>query len=150
MIQIGRSKPAMPTIISRRLMASRVSLAWMVVMLPSWPVFIAWSMSSVSGPRHSPTMIRSGRIRSAFLTRSRVVTSPVALDVARPGLHPDHVRLLEPQLGGVLDRRHPLVVGDEGREGVQQRRLAAAGAARDDDVDPGLDARPRGSRPSPA
>ena len=31
-------------------MASRVSLAWMVVMLPSWPVFIAWSMSRVSPP----------------------------------------------------------------------------------------------------
>ena len=76
MIQIGRSKPAMPTIISSRLSASRVSLAWMVVMLPSWPVFIAWSMSSASGPRHSPMMMRSGRIRRAFRTRSRVVTSP--------------------------------------------------------------------------
>ncbi len=32
-----------------------------------------------------------------------------ALDVGRPGLHPDDVRLLEPQLGRVLDRRHPLV-----------------------------------------
>ena len=77
MIQIGRSKPAMPTIISSRLTASRVSLAWIVVMLPSWPVFIAWSMSSVSEPRHSPMMIRSGRIRRALRTRSRVVTSPV-------------------------------------------------------------------------
>ena len=76
MIQIGRSKPAMPTIISRRLIASRVSLAWIVVMLPSWPVFMAWSMSSASGPRHSPMMIRSGRMRKALRTRSRVVTSP--------------------------------------------------------------------------
>jgi hypothetical protein len=46
-------------------------------MLPSWPVFIAWSMSRVSGPRHSPMMIRSGRIRSAFFSRSRQVTSPL-------------------------------------------------------------------------
>ena len=76
MIQIGRSNPAMPIIISSRLIASRVSLAWIVVMLPSWPVFMAWSMSSASGPRHSPMMIRSGRIRSALRTRSRVVTSP--------------------------------------------------------------------------
>ena len=45
-------------------------------MLPSWPVFMAWSMSRASGPRHSPTMIRSGRMRSALRTRSRVVTSP--------------------------------------------------------------------------
>ena len=85
-------------------------------------------------------MIRSGRIRRALRTRSRVVDLALALDVGRPRLHPDHVRLLEPQLGRVLDRRHPLVGGDEGREGVEQRRLAAAGAARDDDVDPGLDA----------
>ena len=33
-------------------MASRVSLAWMVVIDPSWPVFMAWSMSRVSPPRH--------------------------------------------------------------------------------------------------
>ena len=73
---MGRSKPAMPTIISSRPSASRVSLAWMVVRLPSWPVFIAWSMSSASAPRHSPMMIRSGRMRRALRTRSRVVTSP--------------------------------------------------------------------------
>ena len=76
MTQIGRSKPAMPTIISSRLRASRGVLAWIVVRLPSWPVFIAWSMSRASAPRHSPTMIRSGRIRRALRTRSRVVTSP--------------------------------------------------------------------------
>src|SRR5881392_1717109 len=33
-------------------------------------------MSSVSGPRTSPTMIRSGRMRSAFFTSSRMRTSP--------------------------------------------------------------------------
>ena len=33
-------------------------------------------MSSASPPRTSPTMIRSGRIRSAFRTRSRMRTSP--------------------------------------------------------------------------
>ena len=33
-------------------------------------------MSSASGPRHSPTTIRSGRIRSAFRSRSRMLTSP--------------------------------------------------------------------------
>ena len=71
--------------------------------------------------------------------------SPVALDVRRPGLHPDHVRLLEPQLGGVLDRGHPLVVGDERRQGVQERRLARARPARDDHVDPRPGCRPRGT-----
>ena len=44
-------------------------------MLPSCPVFIACSISSASAPRHSPTIIRSGRIRSDALIRSRIVIS---------------------------------------------------------------------------
>ena len=43
---------------------------------------MAWSMSRASPPRTSPTMIRSGRIRSAFLTRSRTVTSPLPSTLA--------------------------------------------------------------------
>ena len=43
---------------------------------PSWPVFMAWSMSRASPPRHSPTMIRSGRMRRELRIRSRIVTSP--------------------------------------------------------------------------
>src|SRR4051794_38752333 len=38
---------------------------------------MAWSMSSASPDRHSPTMIRSGRIRRAFLTSSRIGTAPL-------------------------------------------------------------------------
>ena len=45
-------------------------------MPPSWPVFIACSMSSASAPRTSPTMMRSGRMRSALITRSRAVIRP--------------------------------------------------------------------------
>ena len=52
-------------------------LAWMVVRLPSWPVFMAWSMSSASSPRTSPMMMRSGRMRSALITRSRCLTAPL-------------------------------------------------------------------------
>src|SRR5262249_9652187 len=37
----------------------------------------------------------------------------LAFDVGRPGFHPHHMPLLEPQLGGILDRRHALVGGDE-------------------------------------
>ncbi len=55
--------PAMPTIASMRESASRGVLAWTVVIEPSWPVFMAWSMSSTSAPRTSPTTIRSGRMR---------------------------------------------------------------------------------------
>ena len=46
------------------------------------------------------------------------------------------VALLEPQLGRVLDRDDALVVGDERRQHVEQRRLAGAGAAADEDVEP--------------
>ena len=74
----GSGRPAFPcsTMVSRRLSISLVELAWPVERLPSWPVFIACSISSASAPRTSPTMILSGRIRSADLIRSRMVTSP--------------------------------------------------------------------------
>jgi pilus assembly protein CpaF len=48
-----------------------------VDMEPSWPVFMASSMSKASPARTSPTMMRSGRMRRAFLTRSRWPTSPL-------------------------------------------------------------------------
>src|SRR5487761_1176243 len=72
-----RLTPPMPTMFSRRVRASRGRLAWMVESEPSWPVFIACSMSSASAPRISPRMMRSGRIRRAFLTRSRMAISPL-------------------------------------------------------------------------
>ncbi len=72
----GSSTPAVSTSVSRRESASRGELAWIVVSEPSWPVFIAWSMSTVSAPRTSPTMMRSGRMRSALRTSSRIRTSP--------------------------------------------------------------------------
>ena len=74
---IGSWKPAMATMFSSRVSASRGRLAWIVDIEPSWPVFIACSMSNTSPPRTSPRMIRSGRMRRAFLTRSRMVTSPL-------------------------------------------------------------------------
>ena len=105
-----------------------------VVRLPSWPVFIACSMSSASSPRTSPTMMRSGRIRRALTTSSRCADRALAFDVRRPRLQPDDVALPQHQFGRVLDRDDALVVGDEARQHVQQRRLAGAGAARHDDV----------------
>ncbi len=65
----------------------------------------------------------------------------LALEVRRPGLQRDDVLLAELQLGGVLDRDDPLVVGDEGGEDVEGGGLARAGAAGDEDVEAGLDAR---------
>ena len=54
-----------------------------VVSEPSWPVFMACSMSSASPPRTSPTMMRSGRMRRALRTRSRMRDLALALDVRR-------------------------------------------------------------------
>ena len=66
--------------------------------------------------------------------------SPLPSMLRRPALEPDHVLLLQLELDGVLDRDDPLAVGDEGGQHVEQGRLAGAGAAGDDDVQPGLDA----------
>ena len=73
----GRSMEAIITIVSSRDSASRAELEWMVDIDPSWPVFMACSMSSASPPRTSPTRIRSGRIRSELRTSCRMVSSPL-------------------------------------------------------------------------
>ena len=117
-------------------------LAWMVVIDPSWPVVIACSMSKASSPRTSPTMMRSGRMRSAFLTSSRWRISP------RPSI-----------LGGRVSRRptcgccscssaaSSMVIRrslsrDVAGQRIQECGLAAAGAAGDEDREARL-ARPR-------
>ncbi len=64
-------------------------------------------------------------MRSAFLTSAR--------------LHAAHVRLLELQFGRVLDGDEAFLVRDERRQRVEHRRLARAGAARDDGGDARLD-----------
>ena len=78
----GMSMPDISIMFSMRPTASRGLLACTVVIEPSWPVFIACSMSSTSSPRVSPTMIRSGRIRRAFLRRIRWLTSPLPSTLA--------------------------------------------------------------------
>ena len=70
------SVPAIIVTVSRRDSESRGEFEWIVEIEPSWPVFMAWSMSRASPPRTSPTTMRSGRIRKALRTRSRIVTSP--------------------------------------------------------------------------
>ena len=62
--------------VSRRWIASSQEFACTVTSEPSWPVLSACSMSSVSPPRTSPTMMRSGRMRSELRTRSRIEISP--------------------------------------------------------------------------
>ena len=74
---VGRSKPAIRTMVSSRDRASRGAFACTVDSEPSCPVFIAWRRSSASAPRTSPMMMRSGRMRSALRTRSRMLTCPL-------------------------------------------------------------------------
>ena len=71
----------------------------------------------------------------------------LSFDVRRTRLERDDVPLQQPQLGRVLDGDDPLGRRNEGGDGVQQRRLAGAGAARDEDVQLALDALARGTRP---
>ncbi len=65
---VGKLMPVIETMFSMRLRASLGVFACTVVSEPSWPVFMAWSMSTASSERTSPTMIRSGRIRRALTT----------------------------------------------------------------------------------
>src|SRR5712672_1839324 len=55
-----------------------------------------------------------------------------ALGIRRPGLHPQDMRELKLQFGGVLYGDEPLLRGNVTRQRVQHRRLAGSGAARDD------------------
>ena len=56
---------------------------------------IACSMSSTSEPRTSPTMIRSGRIRSELLQQVALGDLAFALEVGRSGFQAHHVGLLQ-------------------------------------------------------
>ena len=125
---------AMPTMTSRRLMASRGLLAWIVVSEPSWPVFMACNMSSASSPRTSPTMMRSGRIRRALITKLPLLDRALAFDVGRPRFQARDVLLPQLQFGRVFDGDDALVFRNELGEHVEQRGLAGAGTARNDDV----------------
>src|SRR5438874_2049585 len=73
----GRLVAPIAIIVSIRMSASLGAFACTVVSEPSWPVFIACSMSSASSPRTSPTMMRSGRMRSALTTSWRCRTAPL-------------------------------------------------------------------------
>jgi hypothetical protein len=64
----------------------------------------------------------------------------LALDVLRARLEPEDMLLGQLELGRVLDRDDAVAVGDRGGQRVQERCLAGAGAARDQDVDLRLDA----------
>ena len=127
--------------VSRRWIASSGELACTVTSEPSWPVLIACSMSSVSRAADlaDDDAVGAHAQRVAHEVADRDLA--LALDVRRPGLERDDVRLLEPQLGVVLDGDDPLAGRHRRRQRVEQRRLAGARAAGDDDVELALDDR---------
>ena len=55
-----------------------------------------------------------------------------AFDIRRTRFHAADMRLLQLQFGGVFDREQTLFFRDEGRQRVEHRGLAGAGAAGDD------------------
>ena len=95
------------------------AVSGIVVKLPSCPVFIACSMSKASAPRHSPTIIRSGRIRRAFAHKVARCDIAFAFNVYRASLHPANVRLLQLQFGRIFNGDHALVGRNEPREALR-------------------------------
>ena len=132
----GSLKPDIATMFSSRVSASRGVLAWMVPIEPSWPVFIACSMSMASSDADLADDDPVGAHAQRVLDQVADGDLALALDVGGAGLEPHDVRLLQLQLGGVLDRHGALAVVDHPRHGVEERGLARAGAAGDQDVEP--------------
>ena len=89
-------------------------------------------MSKASPPRTSPTTSRSGRIRSAARTSSRTLTAPAPFGVRGARFQAHDVRVIEPQLRGLLDRDDPLA-GSDRRARARSRTWSC----------------PRSSRPTP-
>ena len=77
-----------------------------------------------------------------------MVICAAAFDVGRTRFERNRCSWLSLQLGGVFDRDDALAVRNEIRQHVEQRRLAGAGAAGDDDVLALLRRRLSGTSPS--
>ena len=64
-----------------------------------------------------------------------------AFEIGGAGFQADDMRLLQLQLGGILDRHGALGMLDHARQRVEERCLARSGAARDQDIAPRFDDR---------
>ena len=139
--RIGRSMPAISTIVSRRESVSRGAVG------------VQGADRAVVAGVHRLQHVERGGVADLadddpVRAHAQAVAHQVAdrdlapaLDVGRARLEADDVLLVQLQLGGVLDGDDPLVVGDERRQHVERGRLAGAGAAGDDDVEPTAHAR---------
>ena len=132
----GRLMPDMPTMFSSRVSASRGVLAWIVRHRAV--------VAGVHRLQHVERFVAADLAEDdAVGAHAQRVLQQVAhrdlagaLEVGRAGLEPHDMRLLQLQFGGVLDRHGALGRVDHPRQGVEQRRLARAGAAGDQDVEP--------------
>jgi len=115
---------------------------------PSWPVFMAWSMSSASPPAAFADDDSVGphaeAVADELADRDR---APPSMFGGRE-LQGDHVFLAELELGRVLDGDDALVVRDERREDVEGRGLARACSTGHEDVQASFLRRRAGSRTS--
>ena len=109
----GTSTSLIEASVCMRTTESSAELACTVVSEPSWPVFIAWSMSIVSGAADLADDDAVGAHAQRVAHQVADGDLALALDVGRARLQRDHVRLLELQLGGVLDGDDPLLGRDE-------------------------------------
>ena len=130
----GSEKPPIVIIDSRRDRASRGELACSVPIEPSWPVFIACREIERLGSAHLADDDALGAHAQAVLDEvahgHRTRPSRLGGRVSRRTT----CGLLQLKLGRVLAGDDPLVVLDVVGQAVEQRRLAGAGTAGDDDV----------------
>ena len=61
---------------------------------------------------------------------------PTPLVVPLPGLHGHHMGLVDLKFSGILDGHHPLLVGDESCDRIQEGSLSRPGPPGNDDVPP--------------
>ena len=130
MARTGSSMPAISIIVSRRESVSRGLL--------EWSGGHRAVMAGVHGLQHvqrlhrrgiSPTMMRSGRMRSAVDHQVANGDFAASFNIGRARFQRDHVLLAQLQFGRIFDRDDALICWDEAGEDVEQRRLARAGAA---------------------
>jgi len=110
-------------------------LAWQVDSDPSWPVEHVQRLAPADLADDDPVRPHPERVAEQRPDGDL----PGPLGVGGPGLQGDDVGAEEPELGRLLDRDEPFAGGDRRAEGAQERGLAAARPAGDDDVKAGPD-----------
>jgi len=120
----GRLMPAMPISVLKPVSASRGRLAWMVPSEPSVAVFIACSMSTGLGPAHLAQDDAVGAHAQRVLDQVAHIDRAGPFQVGRAGFQPHDMRLLQLQLGRVLDGDDALALVDQLADSVEQGGLA--------------------------